>query len=213
MSGVNYANSSVHKSDLQLIENYAVSLSGGGSGGSVVRDYIHCFGSNVAVTNTTTFASLTVLPLISTQSSSNFTLLNNEVTYTGATTKNFLCNFNGTLVVGGAVAVPIDYGDGVYNQIWVYPWKGTPSFSSLNQNLTPDCNYTTSIVNTQAASNYRSISYSFVFSLSQNQKIKFFANMNASLGGITYTFTDAPSFSLGSLSLSSNPYTITINEI
>jgi hypothetical protein len=34
MSGVNYSNASIHKSDLLLIENYAASLGGGGGGGS-----------------------------------------------------------------------------------------------------------------------------------------------------------------------------------
>jgi hypothetical protein len=93
MSGVNYANSSVHKSDLQLIENYAVSLSGGGGGGAQHEYAYAAHTSNISVPQTTD----TTAPISSiTNLSSKFTLTGgNTLVYSGGT-KTYSVNLSGT---------------------------------------------------------------------------------------------------------------------
>jgi hypothetical protein len=54
MSGVDYSNPSVHKSDLKLLEQYTVSI-GGGGGTSVQKKGIYCLKTtNQSITNTLT---------------------------------------------------------------------------------------------------------------------------------------------------------------
>ena len=95
MSGVNYANSSVHKSDLQLIENYAVSLSGGGGGGGAQHEYAYSAStSDISVTTSDTTASLGTVNNFS----SKFNLVSGTtLVYTGGT-KTFSVSLSGTFV-------------------------------------------------------------------------------------------------------------------
>lgn len=93
MSGVNYANSSVHKSDLQLVENYAVSLSGGGGGGGAQHEYAYTASTtDISVTTSDTTASLGTVNNFS----SKFSLVSGTtLVYTGGT-KTFSVNLSGT---------------------------------------------------------------------------------------------------------------------
>jgi hypothetical protein len=128
MSGVNYANSSVHKSDLQLIENYAASLSGGGGASESGFSYVMTNDAtveNIPATVTTVPISFKVSPTITyafNWKSSDWNIpdaANNAFVYTG-TSKKFVMDVDLLFAPAGASSA----------QIFVALYKGANAISN-----------------------------------------------------------------------------------